>query len=167
MSKNQVFKPQDKLIGRVEVPIRMPKDEGAPPKEDLSSALDRARQERLTDAIALGATIALACKYAGLNTKTYYVWKERYPEFGEAVAAAEGRGLVGWLTKIEDAANAGSWQAAAWKLERRYPETYGRQVQDQRSVQLTMTAEQLENISDADLDLALKRALARNGEETS
>ena len=138
---------------------------GKPPKEDLSDPIDQARMKRLTDAISLGATIRLACKYANINTKTYYVWRDRYPEMLEAVASAEGRGLVGWLAKIETAANAGSWQAAAWKLERRYPETYGRLVQDQRSVQLQVTPEHLENMSDADLDTALRRALDRGGEE--
>jgi hypothetical protein len=34
--------------------------------------------------------------------------------------------MVGWLAKIEAAANEGAWQAAAWKLERRYPHEYGR-----------------------------------------
>ena len=37
---------------------------------------------------------------------------------------------MGWLAKIEQAANQGHWQAAAWKLERRYPQEYGRTVQN-------------------------------------
>jgi hypothetical protein len=42
------------------------------------------------------------------------------------LAEAEGRAAIGWLALIEQAAREGNWQAAAWKLERRYPETYGR-----------------------------------------
>ena len=40
---------------------------------------------------------------------------------------AEGQRLAAWLAVIEKAASEGElWQAAAWKLERLYPETYGR-----------------------------------------
>jgi hypothetical protein len=35
---------------------------------------------------------------------------------------------VKWLARIEQAASE-HWQAAAWKLERRYPKDYGRSVQ--------------------------------------
>ena len=31
---------------------------------------------------------------------------------------------------IEQAAKDGTWQAAAWKLERRYPQEYGKTVQE-------------------------------------
>jgi hypothetical protein len=48
-------------------------------------------------------------------------------EFVERIREAEGRAVIGWLAKIEKAATDGNWQAAAWKLERRYPENYGRQ----------------------------------------
>jgi hypothetical protein len=34
------------------------------------------------------------------------------------------------LAKIEKAASDNNWAAAAWKLERRYPDVYGRTVQE-------------------------------------
>lgn len=37
----------------------------------------------------------------------------------ETIKKAEGEATVGWLAKIENAANSGNWTAAAWKLERR------------------------------------------------
>jgi hypothetical protein len=46
--------------------------------------------------------------------------------FHDAVKEAEGKATVGWLAKIEKAASEGNWTAAAWKLERRYPNDYGR-----------------------------------------
>ena len=87
--------------------------------------------KRLTDAITLGATYELACHYAGIDYSTFAKWMNEKIEFSEAIKEAEGKGVMQWLAKIEKAANDGSWQAAAWKLERRYPQTYGRTVQDQ------------------------------------
>lgn len=84
---------------------------------------------RLCDAIAIGATYELACKYAGISYELFRQWRDAKVAFLEALEDAEGRAVVGWLAKIEQAANAGAWQAAAWKLERRYPHVYGRTVQ--------------------------------------
>lgn len=88
--------------------------------------------KKITDAIRVGATYRLACDYAGVSEDTFARWRERYADFAEGIKEAEGAGAVGWLAKIEKAANEGVWQAAAWKLERRYPESYGRHVVDQR-----------------------------------
>lgn len=87
--------------------------------------------KRLTDAITLGATFGHACKYAGISEDTFARWRKQYADFAEAIEAAEGKGILQWLAKIEAAANNGSWQAAAWKLERRYPQLYGKTVTEQ------------------------------------
>jgi hypothetical protein len=86
-------------------------------------------QQRICDAIALGATYDLAAKYGGVTYETFNEWRKHKPSFSEALQEAEGRAAIGWLTKIEHAATQGTWQAAAWKLERRYPDEYGRTVQ--------------------------------------
>lgn len=87
--------------------------------------------KKITDAIKLGATYELACNYAGIDYSTFNEWQKTKPKFSEAVKAAEGEAAVKWLAKIEAAA-VKSWQAAAWKLERRYPHDYGRTVQEQQ-----------------------------------
>lgn len=84
--------------------------------------------DKLTQAIRLGATYVLACDYAGISERTFRSWMEAYPPFLQSVKEAEGAAAVGWLAKIEKAASDGNWQAAAWKLERRYPQMYGRNV---------------------------------------
>lgn len=95
---------------------------------------------KLCQAIELGATYELACKYAGISYQIFNEWMNgrSYPqgttrtqklEFVERISDAEGKGAIKWLAKIEKAASDGTWQAAAWKLERRYPKAYGRTVQ--------------------------------------
>lgn len=105
--------------------------------------------KRITDAIRLGSTYLLAAQYGGISKSKFQIWMRRgeaaielsekteqpippdevpYAEFVNAVHKAEGDALVGWLAKIEREANEGSWQAAAWKLERRYPNDFGKSV---------------------------------------
>jgi hypothetical protein len=86
--------------------------------------------KKITDAISMGATYELAAGYAGISYDTLNDWRQKKPQFSEAIKEAEGRAAVGWLAKIEKAANDGQWTAAAWKLERRYPNDYGRTVVD-------------------------------------
>lgn len=83
--------------------------------------------DKLCQAIELGATYKLACQYAGVNFDTFNEWRKNKAEFSDRINAAEGKGATKWLAKIEAAA-ADHWQAAAWKLERRYPKDYGRTV---------------------------------------
>lgn len=85
-------------------------------------------RERLLQAVRLGATHELACMYAGVSVDSFARYRTD-ADFAEDVKRAEGQAALGWLAKIEKAATDGNWQAAAWKLERRYPDVYGRRVQ--------------------------------------
>lgn len=95
-------------------------------------------QNKLVQAIQMGATYEHAAAYAGISYNTFNEWMKKgedaksgeFLEFSEAIKEAEGRAVIGWLAKIEKAANDGTWQAAAWKLERRYPSVYGKTVQE-------------------------------------
>lgn len=108
-------------------------------------------EKRLVWALQMGSTYAHACQYAGIGYSTFRAFmtrgeaekerlekggkadgamarKERpFLEFWEAIKSAEGRMVVQQLMTIENASKE-SWQAAAWKLERRYPKEYGRQM---------------------------------------
>ena len=70
-----------------------------------------------------------------------------FAEFQARVEEAKGKAVVGWLAKIEKAASEGSWQAAAWKLERRYPEDYGRRVQELRHTGQVETGPDVEEMA--------------------
>lgn len=90
-------------------------------------------QEKVVQAIALGATYEVAATYSGIRRETIWRWVKRgegerngrYKAFADAVKAADGKSAVQALANIRAAAK-GSWQANAWLLERRYPEQYGR-----------------------------------------
>lgn len=109
--------------------------------------------ERFLTAIKLGATYELACKYAGITYQTLLNWRERtepaFLEFFEALTRAEGQAVIQWLAVLEKhGAATGQW--AAWKLERRYPETFGRRDK------ITIDVKQLD--SDIERELAILTA---------
>lgn len=94
--------------------------------------------EKLVQAILIGATYELAAQFAGISYKTFQRWRQRAEHAADGtplahlrqrLSEAEGRAAIGWLAKIEKVASEGDWKAAAWKLERRYPEAYGRTFQ--------------------------------------
>jgi len=92
-------------------------------------------QKRITDAIRVGATYELAAQYGGIAYNTFNEWMKagetatsgKNRELYEDVKGAEGEAAIKWLAVI-DKASIEQWQAAAWKLERRYPHAYGRSV---------------------------------------
>jgi len=91
-------------------------------------------RQRILQAIQLGATYELAAAYGGISYELLRQWigkgdkgtDTEFVAFFDDFQKAEGAAAIGWLAKIERAANDGNWQAAAWKLERRYPRAYGR-----------------------------------------
>lgn len=99
------------------------------------SKLTPETQAHIVQAIEVGATYELAAQYGGVAYNTFNEWMKkgdaaksgRYREFYEAVKSAEGKAAIKWLALIDKAAT-DTWQAAAWKLERRYPNTFGRRV---------------------------------------
>lgn len=88
------------------------------------------RVAQILDAVEKGATYEIAAGAAGISYQTLNEWRKDKPEFSEQLAAAEGRAGLKWLGRIEQAADQGTWQAASWLLERRFPHQYGKTVQD-------------------------------------
>ena len=92
-------------------------------------------QQRIVDAIAAGNYMETAAHYAGIHKDTLYEWLKRgraakkgdetYTAFAQAVEEALARAEIRDVALIARAAEH-VWQAAAWRLERRYPEKWGR-----------------------------------------
>ena len=89
--------------------------------------------QRVADAIRGGNYANVAARYAGIGERTFYKWMERaasgeepFVQFQQAIKEAEAAAEVRNMALIQQAAQAGTWQASAWYLERRYPSRYGR-----------------------------------------
>ena len=101
--------------------------------------LEDPRVDRLLNALKAGHFVEEACKYAPISEQTYYRWlregaaldaradagetltpeEQGIRQLCEAIKAAEVSGQNAALDLIRKAIDAGTWQAAAWFLERR------------------------------------------------
>ena len=95
---------------------------------------DPAKLDRLIEGIKLGMYLDLACDYAriGYSTLRTYMVRGQQTPYGQyhdlyrRVREAEAHAAASWLAQIDLAIDKGTWQAAAWKLERRHPQHYAR-----------------------------------------
>ena len=97
--------------------------------------LNKEIQEKICIALRGGAYIETAAAFAGVSKVSLYNWlklgarAERsniYSKFANAVERAMASSEMSDLTTISKAAKNGNWQAAAWRLERKYPDRWGR-----------------------------------------
>lgn len=93
-------------------------------------------EARIVEAVELGATWERAADAAGIGASTLREWRQRgeageepFSAFLAALKRAEGDGVARALRTIRQASESGTWQAAAWLLERRYPADYGRRTE--------------------------------------
>ncbi len=82
-------------------------------------------REAILQALRLGNTRTCAAEAAGIDHGTLSHWTARYPEFLTEVKKAEAEAQQRAVKVIVDAAPT-SWQAAAWLLERRHPNEWGK-----------------------------------------
>lgn len=90
----------------------------------------------ICEALEGGAYLATAAALAGLHPDTVYKWLKRgaegeepYATFASAVESAQATGEKRLLDLIRAAAaEPKHWQAAAWMLERKFPDRYGRKM---------------------------------------
>jgi hypothetical protein len=84
------------------------------------------REARLLEALRAGNTRRAACHYAGISDEALARWLRASVDFVDAVKKAESDAEVRMVAQIARAAQDGTWQAAAWWLERRRPDDYAR-----------------------------------------
>jgi transposase len=91
-------------------------------------------QNKICDAIRAGNYLETAAAFAGIGKSTFYDWLRRgqrvskgiYHDFSAAVEKALADAEARDVALIAKAAADGHWQAAAWRLERRFSERWGR-----------------------------------------
>lgn len=85
--------------------------------------------QRVIEVLKLGMTQQAACNVAGIHVDTFHEWMKKHPEFAEAVKSARDDGKAEALELIKAAAkDPRHWQAAAWYLERSFPQEYRQRV---------------------------------------
>ena len=90
-------------------------------------------KRRLYKALRIGASRKMAAQYAGISYELLRQWMRRgeqeargeFVVFLAALKRAESEACMKALEAINGAMET-RWQAAAWMLERRYPEDWGR-----------------------------------------
>ena len=128
-------------------------------KKGRPTSLTPETGERIIGFLRLGNYIETACNASGIHKDSFYEWLKRaktgeepFAKFAsqvdEAVALAEARDL-----QTIQKASGEQWQAAAWRLERRYPERWGRR--DPQRIELTGKGGGPITLSLEDLDKAL------------
>jgi hypothetical protein len=88
--------------------------------------------EKIQSAILAGSYVETAAAFAGISKDTFYLWLKKgaasnsgiYWEFSDAIKRAMAEAELRDVMVINRAAQT-SWQAAAWKLERKYPKRWG------------------------------------------
>ena len=110
-------------------------------------------QDKFCNAIENGDSILGACGYVGITERTYYNWIDRaenakgrtkFVKFKEAVDKAKAKALHNYEQVITKASME-HWQAAAWMLERRHPDMYGKKDK----IEADVTHKGLSGLADA------------------
>ena len=99
-----------------------------------TSKLTPELQTEICQYISDGNTYDRACRLANISDSIFYKWKARgekesegvYFQFLQSVKKAEELFKQTNIAIIQQAAKDGTWVAAAWLLERKHPEEFGR-----------------------------------------
>jgi transposase-like protein len=134
--------------------------QGRKPKnqhEALESIKSQAKE--IGKYIKLGMTMTDSARAAGVNPRTLYSWLDKAkagkPGYEEVADLLEHDRAVGQAALAQRIAKASDsdWRAAAWILERRHTETWGRADKLQLSGGIDLN---LGKLSDAELDAQLE-----------
>jgi len=108
------------------VPAEKPADE---PKPDPREVLDAVKRATIVTLVRLGASRRMAAQQVGCCHRTIARTAARNSDFAAELAQAESRADAKALRLIDRATDQEKyWRAAAWMLERRSPEEYGRRA---------------------------------------
>lgn len=145
-------------------------------------SLDDPKVTALIAALATGHYVERAASLSGVSAATIYRWLDEgrieresveagnppsergqaYLEIAEAVQKARDAGANRAMIAIQNAAKEGTWQAAAWYLERTDREHYGRVTQvagpDGGAVKLQVSVDDVEQLLKDIIDEETKHA---------
>lgn len=141
-------------------------------KKGAPTKLNDEVQHKIITAIKQGNYIETAASYAGINKSSLYLWlkkgerekqrveknsrykikksEEIYVNFSNAVEKALAEAEMRDVIRIDKAANE-NWQAAAWRLERKFPKKWGRKIEHTATVKT-----EIHNLSDEEKKKRIK-----------
>lgn len=85
-----------------------------------------AQQAAILQALSEGLPVRESCRAARVSIPQFYRWCRKYEDFRDRVREAELESRASLIRTILEARYR-DWRAAAWLLERRWPEEWGRQ----------------------------------------
>jgi transposase len=99
----------------------------------LKERIEPKRVAALCENLRLGLHFGAACKLADLCERTVFNWrkyakegKQPFASYVSDIEKAEVQAEQVLVAKIQRAASSGTWTAAAWILERRWPERWAK-----------------------------------------
>lgn len=84
------------------------------------------RVELILTYLRQGNTRKTAGRASGISHETFSQWLREHPDFSEQVTQAEQEAVAKAVEMVLSAAFKGQWGAAAWWLERRHPQEWGK-----------------------------------------
>ena len=98
-----------------------------PPKRGRPSKRTPELEAAIAECLRLGMSYPQLCDACGISQTQFRQWRKHYRDFQQLVRRAEAEAVKLNLAVIQAAAASGkSWQAAAWFLERKHPEQWGK-----------------------------------------
>jgi len=96
-------------------------------KPSKRSVLTEVKRREICAILAVGCSRTVAARYVGCHVVTIRRRIQKDPDFAAAIVQAESKHEILNLGHINKAAaDARNWRAAAWVLERAYPDKYGK-----------------------------------------
>jgi len=132
-------------------------------------------QDKITEALRIGAYAKVAARYAGVGETTFYTWMERgaeddaagkdtkYRAFRESIKDAEALAEVRACGIISNAMGE-SWQAAGYYLERKFPTRWSRHERREHSGTLQVAPINMAALSEDERIEAIRLAAKVQGE---
>jgi hypothetical protein len=127
--------------------------------------------ETIAQAIRVGSYVETAVALAGISKDSFYRWlrqaesddaNEMTVKLSDAVKKALAESEKRDLDVIDKAAQEGEWTAAAWRLERKFPNKWGRQSK----VQLEHTGMdggpiEIQSMTDEEMETRIEKLLQK------
>lgn len=120
------------------------------------SKLNAATEKVMLDALRAGATRTAAFEAAGVARSKISVYMRRFGTFRDAVLEAEASAEIRAVVTIRQAINGGGWRAAAWWLEHRRSDEWGKV--DRVELEVKRAAASIAAATGADPDWLIRRA---------